>query len=119
MISTAVQWRRCGCGSFIGVAYAEGIPERVEANYVDPTTELNALVTGRRSFDLIRIGKRTELMHRDLWRLRNRDYPVLLGHNCRQAFTVDDPAEAWKKRKAAAQMRKPSPKQGAAVPPPF
>jgi hypothetical protein len=120
MISTAVQWRRCGCGVFVGVAYAEGIPTRVEVNEVDPITEFNALVAGRRSFDLIRIGNRTELMHRDLWRMRNRDYPVLLDHNCRQEFAVDDPADSWKKRKATADSaRKPSPKPGAAVPPPF
>ncbi|MDN3356061.1 hypothetical protein [Actinomadura sp. DC4] len=44
--------------------------------------ELNALLAGRMSYDLIPIAGHHEIAARDQWRIRNRKYPVLATHRC-------------------------------------
>jgi hypothetical protein len=121
LVSTGVRWAHCGCGGWVLVAIAEGIATAVDPAIVDPLTELNELLKGRRSFDLVRIGGRTELMHRDLWRQKTRDYPVTLEHNCGRVVSVNDPIDVWKK---APREKKPTKSKGSqrpasAAPPPF
>lgn len=128
LISTGVRWSRCGCGAWTLVAISEGISVAIDPAIVDEIAELTALINGRRSFDLIRISGRTELMHRDMIRQRNRHYPVCLEHPCGRPVYVDDPLDRvkeklrkGKKAEPVGQKRRPAPKSEtvAAQPPPF
>lgn len=98
LISTTARWRECGCGALIIVAISEGITVGVDPAVVDPITELNAVISGRQSFDLINIGSRTEIMHRDQWRQKSRNDPVVLEHNCGRRIEVADPLDIINER---------------------
>src|ERR1051325_9202402 len=99
LISTPARWRKCGCGSLVIVAIAEGIAVAVDPAVVDSVAELNGLMCGRRSFDLITVGSRTEIMYRDVCRQETRNDPVVLEHSdCGHRVPVDDPLDAVKER---------------------
>lgn len=124
LVSTGVRWAHCGCGRWVLVALAEGVSETVEPGVVSPVEELNGLLIGKQSFDLIRVSGRTELMRRDFIRQQSRDFPVVLSHdNCGHRVFADDPIDSWKKKKstpAESDSRAvPSPSGAATVPPPF
>lgn len=123
LISTGVRWGRCGCGSQTLVAISEGISVAVDPAVVDEVAELTALINGRRSFDLIRVSGRTELMHRDQVRQRTREFPVCLEHPCLSPVSIDDPIDSWKKKKELpprpADKGRASSRTVAASPPPF
>lgn len=127
LVSTGVRWSRCGCGRWALVAIAEGVSETVDPGVVSPVEELNGLLNGKQSFDLIRVSGRTELVRRDFIRQQSRDYPVVLSHdNCGHRVFADDPIDSWKKKKSSAAdssesdsvARGPSP-EAAVAPPPF
>jgi hypothetical protein len=124
LISTAVRWCRCGCGGWVLAAIAEGLTESVDPAIVDEHTELNEMLRGRRSFDVIRIGGRTELMYRDQWRQKTRDYPVALAHNCGHILSLNDPLDVVNEKMRRGKtttppQATPAPATGAAQPPPF
>ncbi len=98
LVSTPAQWRRCGCGELIIAALSEGLAVGVDPALVDSAQEFAALLAGRRSFDLITVGSRTELMHRDLWRQKSRNDPVVLEHGCGRPVEVADPLDVVKSR---------------------
>ncbi len=129
LVSTGVRWARCGCGSWTLTALSEGLAVAIDPAIVDEVAELQAVISGRRSFDLIRVSGRTELMYRDEVRQRTRYFPVCVEHPCGRPVSVDDPLErvkeklrAGKKADAAdKQLRRPAPlsETVAAQPPPF
>ncbi len=98
LISTGVRWARCGCGSWTLTALSEGLAVAIDPAIVDEVTELMAVIGGRRSFDLIRVSGRTELMYRDQWRQRTRLYSVCLEHPCGRAVSVEDPLDRVKEK---------------------
>ncbi len=132
LVSTGVRWAHCGCGGWTLAALSEGVPVAVDPPVVDEIAELTALINGRRSFDLIRVSGRTELVYRDCVRQANRFFPVVLEHNCGRPAKVDDPLDSFVARvksKAADKKKKGDPDKGkpaasssekvAAPPPPF
>lgn len=123
LISTGVRWARCRCGAWTLAAISEGEPVAIDPPMVDEVAELTGLLNGRRSFDLIRVSGRTELMRRDTSRQRTREYPVALSHPCGLPVSVDDPIDNWKKKKPTPNTQKGRPAQlsetVAAQPPPF
>ncbi len=128
LVSTGVRWAHCGCGGWTLAALSEGVPVAVDPPVVDEFAELTALVNSRRSFDLIRVSGRTELVYRDCVRQANRFFPVTLEHNCGRPAKVDDPLDSFV-AKAKAKKKKGDPAKGkpvasssekvAASPPPF
>lgn len=125
LISTAVAWRRCGCGSLVGTAFAEGVPVAVDSGIVDSVEELNNLIAGRSSFDLIPRAGRYELVYRNRWRMADREFPVLLEHHCRHGISITDPAESLFRGKGVKSADSaPPPRSGTepgaeSTPPPF
>ncbi len=128
LVSTGVRWAHCGCGGWTLAALSEGVPVAVDPPVVDEFAELTALMNSRRSFDLIRVSGRTELVYRDCVRQANRFFPVVLEHNCGRPAKVDDPLDSFidkvKKKKTKAEpgkgkARVPSSEKVAAPPPPF
>ncbi len=132
LVSTGVRWAHCGCGGWTLAALSEGVPVAVDPPIVDEFAELTALMNGRRSFDLIRVSGRTELVYRDCVRQKNRFFPVTLEHNCGRPAKVDDPLDSFvarvktkaadKKKKGGPERDKPiasSSEKVAALPPPF
>ena len=128
LVSTGVRWHRCGCGTWTLTALSEGLAVAIDPAIVDEVTELIAVLSGRKSFDLIRVSGRTELMHRDEIRQRTRNYPVCLEHSCGHPVFVEDPLDVVQKRirekkadPTREETRRPAPQSEtvAAQPPPF
>lgn len=88
------------CRHDVLVALAEGLNVAVDITHLDPVAEITALAAGRRTYNLIRSGKRVELWHRDQWRMRTREYPVLPEHPCTLASLL-----------AESPFKRPKPKQ--------
>ena len=117
MITTSIRLRPCPqCGAPTLVGLDEGMPTAVELAVVSPIEELNALIAGLASYDLVTVAGRTELVYRDTFRMNHREFPVAISHPHRPVAFIPDPADAWKKGKGTAP-----PKAGKPLPdtPPF
>ncbi|GLY81857.1 hypothetical protein [Actinoallomurus iriomotensis] len=55
---------------------------RLDPEPLTEIEELQALMSGRMTYDLIRVGHHHEIAYRDQWRIRKRKYPVLVTHQC-------------------------------------
>jgi hypothetical protein len=74
---------RCGAATVRGLteppaawtAVTDPIP-------LGPAEEIQALLSGRMTYDLVTIGRHCELIARDQFRITRRDHPVLATHQC-------------------------------------
>jgi hypothetical protein len=60
---------------------------------IDPNTELELLLAGRRTYSLV-IGPPSRLRHRDQWTIGTRRHPVLPQHTCQPTPGYPLPWEA-------------------------
>lgn len=58
------------------------IDTRLDPQPLTVAAELAALLSGRRTYDLIPIAGRHEIAWRDQWRIPHRRYPILATHQC-------------------------------------
>lgn len=66
LISTPLARSECSvCRQTIGVAYESGVPCRIDLQLLDPRAEIEALLTGRHRYELIRIANSFQLRYRD------------------------------------------------------
>lgn len=73
------------CGSAILAARTRppaAFDVRADPAPLAPAGEILALAAGRMTYDLVKYAGQFELINRDQWRIRRRDWPVVADHKC-------------------------------------
>lgn len=79
LVTTTTHVTTHRCGQIVLEGTVEGLTTRVDPTPLTATGELVALLTGRWTYAL---SPGRELWHRNRWRIRRRDHPVLAAHRC-------------------------------------
>lgn len=70
------------CSRHLIVAIVAGWTIYTDLDALTIHAEIAALLTGRFTYDLAPKGNSRYLIHRDIYRIRRREYPVLANHAC-------------------------------------
>lgn len=71
------------CGNLVIKAITSGLTTITDPQPLNTNQEIQALMTGQPTFDLVAFGRNVFLEWRDLIRIRaSRDYPVVAQHRC-------------------------------------